>query len=62
MGAEKSLRLHATHLAAVRRDAHAVPLHWETIVALTLFSLLLCYARLRSNSLALPIFLHTLIT
>lgn len=34
--------------------------HWETLVALTLFSLLLCYARLRSNSLALPIFLHTL--
>ena len=32
----------------------------ETIVALTLFSLLLCYARLRSNSPALPIFLHTL--
>jgi membrane protease YdiL (CAAX protease family) len=39
---------------------HTQYVHWETLVALTLFSLLLCYARLRSNSLALPIFLHTL--
>ncbi|MBP2196645.1 membrane protease YdiL (CAAX protease family) [Pantoea cypripedii] len=39
---------------------HTQYVHWETIVALTLFSLLLCYARLRSNSLALPVFLHTL--
>ena len=38
---------------------HTQYVHWETLVALTLFSLLLCYARLRSNSLALPIFLHT---
>lgn len=34
--------------------------HWQTLVALTLFSLLLCYARLRSRGLALPVFLHTL--
>jgi len=39
---------------------HTQYVHWETLVALTLFSLLLCYARLRSNNLALPIFLHTL--
>jgi len=39
---------------------HTQYVHWETIAVLTLFSLLLCYARLRSNSLALPIFLHTL--
>ncbi len=37
---------------------HTQYLHWQTFVILTLFSLLLCYARLRSNSLALPIFLH----
>ncbi|KAF6627432.1 CPBP family intramembrane glutamic endopeptidase [Pantoea agglomerans] len=39
---------------------HTQYVHWQTLIALTLFSLLLCYARLRSNSLALPIFLHTL--
>ncbi len=31
---------------------HTQYVHWETLVALTLFSLLLCYARLLSNSLA----------
>ena len=39
---------------------HTQYVHWETIIGLRLFSLLLCYARLRSYSLALPIFLHTL--
>ena len=39
---------------------HTQYVHWETVVALTLFSMLLCYARLRSNTLALPVFLHTL--
>ncbi|QKJ86102.1 CPBP family intramembrane metalloprotease [Paramixta manurensis] len=39
---------------------HTQYVHWQTLVILTLFSLLLCAARLRSNSLALPIFLHML--
>ena len=39
---------------------HTQYVHWETIVALTLSSMLLCYARLRSNSLAPTLFLHTL--
>lgn len=39
---------------------HTQYVHWQTVAVLTLFSMLLCYARLRSNSLALPIFLHML--
>ena len=39
---------------------HTQYVHWQTLAVLTLFSLLLCYARLRANSLLLPIFLHML--
>ncbi|ARU93209.1 CPBP family intramembrane glutamic endopeptidase [Tatumella citrea] len=39
---------------------HTQYVHWQSIAALTLFSLLLCWARLKSNGLALPVFLHTL--
>lgn len=39
---------------------HTQYIHWQTIAVLTLFSILLCYARLRSNGLLLPIFLHML--
>ena len=39
---------------------HTQYVHWQSIVALTLFSLLLCWARMKSKGLALPVFLHTL--
>ncbi|CUU23139.1 CPBP family intramembrane metalloprotease [Duffyella gerundensis] len=39
---------------------HTQYVQWQTTVVLTLFSLILCYARLRSKTLALPIFLHML--
>ena len=39
---------------------HTQYIHWQSIVALTLFSLLLCWARIKSRGLALPVFLHTL--
>ena len=39
---------------------HTQYVHWQTVAVLTLFSILLCYARLRSHSLLLPIFLHML--
>ena len=39
---------------------HTQYAHWQTIAVLTLFSVLLCYARLRANSLLLPIGLHML--
>jgi len=34
--------------------------HLQTLIALTALSLLLCYARLASNGLKLPILLHML--
>jgi membrane protease YdiL (CAAX protease family) len=39
---------------------HTQYIHWQTIAVLTLFSIMLCYARLRSNGLLLPIVLHML--
>lgn len=39
---------------------HTQYIHWQTIAVLTLFSILLCYARLRGNSLLLPVLLHML--
>lgn len=39
---------------------HTQYIHWQTIAVLTLFSILLCYARLRANSLLLPVLLHML--
>ncbi|CAK9884074.1 MAG: hypothetical protein XXXJIFNMEKO3_00455 [Candidatus Erwinia impunctatus] len=32
--------------------------HWQTVIALSLFSLLMCYARLFSGGLILPVTLH----
>lgn len=40
--------------------AHTQYVHLQTLIALTLLSLLLCYARLRSGGLKLPVFLHML--
>ncbi|MFS2222379.1 CPBP family intramembrane glutamic endopeptidase [Pantoea sp. B65] len=37
---------------------HTQYVHLQTLAMLTLFSMLLCYARLKSNGLKLPIFLH----
>ncbi|KOC89537.1 CPBP family intramembrane glutamic endopeptidase [Winslowiella iniecta] len=39
---------------------HTQYVHLQTMIMLMLFSLLLCYARLKSGSLILPIFLHML--
>ncbi|QHM70083.1 CPBP family intramembrane glutamic endopeptidase [Mixta intestinalis] len=39
---------------------HTQYILWQTIVVLTLFSILLCYARLRAGGLRLPIALHML--
>nr|WP_160250619.1 type II CAAX endopeptidase family protein [Mixta theicola] len=39
---------------------HTQYIHWQTIVVLTLFSILLCYARLRAGGLLLPVALHML--
>ncbi len=39
---------------------HTQYVHWQTIIMLILFSLLLCYARIKSNSMKLPILLHML--
>lgn len=38
---------------------HTQYVHWQSVVALLLFSLLLCWARIKSKGLALPVFLHT---
>lgn len=39
---------------------HTQYTHWQTMLLLILMSHLLCYARLKTNSLILPIFLHTI--
>ncbi|MDU4093442.1 MAG: CPBP family intramembrane glutamic endopeptidase [Pantoea sp.] len=39
---------------------HTQYIHWQTLAVLTLFSVLLCYARLRANGLLLPVLLHML--
>ncbi|GLR10222.1 CPBP family intramembrane metalloprotease [Mixta theicola] len=39
---------------------HTQYIHWQTLAVLTLFSMLLCYARLRANGLLLPVLLHML--
>ncbi|URQ61728.1 CPBP family intramembrane metalloprotease [Pantoea alhagi] len=39
---------------------HTQYIHWQTLAVLTLFSVLLCYARLRGNGLLLPVLLHML--
>ena len=39
---------------------HTQYVHLQTMIMLMLFSLLMCYARLKSGSLILPVFLHML--
>lgn len=39
---------------------HTQYVHLQTLLVLMLFSLLLCYARIKSNSLILPVILHML--
>ncbi len=39
---------------------HSQYSHWQSLLSLTLLSLLLCYARLRSGGLMLPLVLHML--
>ena len=56
--APKSPLACATLTSIIFAALHTQYVHLQTLAMLTLFSLLLCYARLTSRGLKLPIFLH----
>ncbi len=56
--APKSPLACATLTSVIFAALHTQYVHLQTLAMLTLFSLLLCYARLTSRGLKLPIFLH----